>query len=305
MLRRIASRVPILRYLVSEKPRAPATAIADVTSALLRIEQRLHAIHVMASNINFNNIVRLSDFEMPAHPRYGDRCRLLAFAAQVCSQNGEDGMIAEILRRIGTTSRVFVEIGVEDGTETNTSFLVSQGWSGYWFDADDSFVKTLRRPDLSDASVRYQVSHVTRENVAALFADLGVPDEFDVLSLDIDQNTYYVWEGLSRYRPRLIVVEYNACIPPDVDWKVRYDASRMWDGSANFGAGLKAYELLGRRLGYSLVGCDFTGTNAFFVRSDLTADRFAEPFTSENHYEPPRHHMVHRRTHRRAILDRP
>ena len=53
-------------------------------------------------------------------------------------------------------------------------------------------------------------------------------------------------------------MEYNASLPADVEWKVHYDAKRMWDGSHNFGASLKAFETLGRRLGYSLVGCELS-----------------------------------------------
>ena len=93
-------------------------------------------------------------------------------------------------------------------------------------------------------------------------------------------------------------------VPADVDWKVRYDSRRMWDGSQNFGASLKALEKLGRVRGYSLVGCDFVGVNAFFVRDDLVAGRFAEPYTAENHYEPCRYATLHRRGHRNGILDR-
>jgi hypothetical protein len=46
------------------------------------------------------------------------------------------------------------------------------------------------------------------------------------------------------------------------------------------------------------------GANAFFVRDDLLVGKFAEPFTSENHYEPPRYSMCHRRCHPPTILDR-
>jgi len=263
-------------------------------------------LEALAATAHVVDIVKLIDFELADHPRYSDRRRLLRYAAQVCSQNGEDGMIAEIFRRIGTTNRVFAEVGVGDGNETNTSFLLSQGWTGYWFDGADNLVDTLkRRSDLDSGSIRFRIAHVTRENVALLFADAGVPAEIDLLSVDIDQNTYFAWEALDRYRPRVAVIEYNASVPPDIDWKVRYEASRTWDGTNNYGASLKAYELLGRRLGYSLVGCDFIGINAFFVRSDLAGDLFAAPFTAENHYEPPRHTFVHRRTHARSILDRP
>ena len=46
---------------------------------------------------------------------------------------------------------------------------------------------------------------------------------------------------------------------------------------------------LGRRKGYRIVGCNISGSNAFFVREDLCADHFIEPATAEEHYEPPRH----------------
>jgi len=113
-----------------------------------------------------------------------------------------------------------------------------------------------------------------------------------------------VWEGLREFRPRVVVLEYNSAIPPDVDWKVRYDSKRTWNGTQNFGASLKAFEILGRQFGYSLVGCELIGANAFFVRDDLVAGKFAEPFTSENHYEPPRYPMWHRRCFPSSILDR-
>jgi len=54
---------------------------------------------------------------------------------------------------------------------------------------------------------------------------------------------------------------------------------------------------LGQRLGYSLVGCDLTGINAIFVRSDLVGDNFLQPFTAENHYEPARHGLTYRLGH--------
>jgi hypothetical protein len=39
------------------------------------------------------------------HPRYSEYQRLPRFEYQVFSQNGEDGIIDEIVKRIGTTNR--------------------------------------------------------------------------------------------------------------------------------------------------------------------------------------------------------
>jgi hypothetical protein len=245
--------------------------------------------------------LRMFEVDMRSNSRFMDARRLLLYGFQVSSQNQEDGMIHEIFNRIGITAKVFAEIGVGDGIENNTAFLLSQGWSGYWIDGDPTMLKTIAgRSDLDNGCVQTRVSYVTKENIGQLFQQMRVPREFDLLSLDIDQNTYYVWEGLEDIRPRVVVVEYNGVIPPYVDWKVRYHPERVCDGTQNYGASLKALELLG----YSLVGCDFVGVNAFFVRGDLVGEKFARPFTSENHFEPFRYALTHRRGHANSILDR-
>jgi hypothetical protein len=294
MLRRIVSNfyrhLPIVREL------------HQIRDSLCQIQNGLGALR---TNMNAVQMIRLLDFGLDHHPRYGDSRRLLRYQSQVCSQNGEDGIIQETFRRVGTTNRTFVEVGVGSGSENNTAFLLSQGWNGFWIDENNSFLGALEnRSDLQNGCLKWLVSLVSRENIAGLFEQLCVPKEFDLLSLDIDQNTYYAWEGLRDFTPRVVVVEYNAAMPSSIDWKVRYSPDRTWDGTQNFGASLKAFEILGRQLGYSLVGCDFIGANAFFVRDDLLADKFAEPFTSENHYEPPRYSMAHRRGHPSTILDR-
>jgi hypothetical protein len=292
-LREIYCRIPGIRELVQLSESAH-----DTRNLARRIYHSLRQINAVDS-------VRLFDFDLKRHPRYSDPLRLLRYAFPVCSQNGEDGIISEIFRRIGTGDRTFAEVGVGDGTQNNTAFLLSQGWTGFWIDGDSTFRETLAKAvGLEDGCLKSTVSFVSKENVVEIFNALGVPEEFDLLSLDIDQNTYYVWEALTGFRPRAVVIEYNAAIPPDIEWRVKYDSKRTWDGSHNFGASLKALEVLGRHLGYSLVGCEFCGVNAFFVRDDLVADKFAAPFTSENHYEPPRNFLMHQRSHPTAILDR-
>jgi len=290
----------ILRTLSNLYQRLP------VISHLRKIVLSLGDMKAQLNHLNMLEQIRLLDFDLRDDPRFNDPKRLLRHQTQICSQNGEDGIIHEIFKRIGTTSKVFVEIGVGDGRENNTAFLLSQGWRGFWFDGGDQFLGSMHgRRDLADGCLRHHIGLVTRENVAGLFGSLGVPAEFDLLSVDIDQNTYHVWEGLKAYRPRVVVVEYNAALPPDIDWKVNYEPTRFWDGTQNYSASLKAYENLGRLLGYSLVGCDSTGSNAFLVRTDLVADRFSEPFTGENHYEPLRYAMTYyRRSHPPSILDR-
>jgi hypothetical protein len=289
----------IRRVLSSVRYRLP------VYREILQTRDHLSALRGELGDIKTMLALSAQELDVRHNPRYSDPRQLQRYAIQVNSQNGEDGIIHEIFRRIGAPNRVFVELGVGDGTQNNTAFLFSQGWSGYWIDATDSFVKVLERSGLRHPDyLKWLVSFITRENAALLLESLHVPKEFDLLSLDIDQNTYWVWKALRDFRPRVVVVEYNAAIPPEIDWKVEYSARRAFDGSLNYGASLKALENLGRELGYSLVGCEWIGANAFFVRNDAVTADFAAPFTAENHYEPARYKFLHTRGHRPAILDR-
>lgn len=243
-----------------------------------------------------------------AEPRYADPKRLNRFEQQVFSQNGEDGAVAEIFRRIGTTDRTFVEIGVSEGLENNTTFFLAQGWKGFWFDGDDSAIDKIKRSfwqPLAKGDLKLKRTFVNAENVESLLADAGVPVEFDLFSLDIDRNTYFVWQALNRIRPRVIVMEYNSVFPSDVDWKVEYRPELVFNCTTYMGASLKAYEKLGEEKGYALVGCDLSGMNAYFVRKDLCGDKFAAPFTAENHYEPPRHFLIRRDGLPRCFSDLP
>ncbi len=298
-----------LRYRIRGKLQRMARKLPFLGPLVVAADQQndrlMHLHGALSALVNQQAFVAREQLRM-ASPRCADPLRLCAHEASVNSQNGEDGILAEIFNRIGATDRVFVEIGVGDGLENNSAFLLAQGWRGYWVDGSDAFLPIAQRAVAGRPErLRWHVGFVDRENIASILAGLGAPSEFDLLSLDIDQNTYHVWNGLRSLRPRVVAIEYNAAIPASVDWKVNYSADRAWVSGQNFGASLKALEHLGTEIGYRLVGCDFNGVNAFFVRADLADGRFAEPFTAENHYEPSRHLLVHQTLHPRDLLDMP
>jgi hypothetical protein len=275
-LLRVYQSLPVIKHL------------SDIRRTLTSLSQYIQVMKT-TSVIQALAVIKASD------SRYADPRRLLVHGAQYWSQNYEDGMIAEIFRRISTTSRTFLEIGVGDGSENNTTALLATGWSGWWIEGSATCCETIARrlstmPNIA-SRLKVRQAFVAAENIPALLTELGVPDEIDLFSLDIDLNTYHVWAALKSFRPRVVVVEYNAGLPPDQAWIHPYEADGVWDRTQAFGASLKAYELLAQKFGYSLVGCDILGVNAFFVRDDLVADKFAAPFTAENHYEPARYHL--------------
>lgn len=203
---------------------------------------------------------------------------LECFETRTFSQHGEDGILAEVFRRLSLTQGFFVECGV-DGEENNTLALATQGWQGLWLEGSASCAARAH-----DAIVRHAVPvalhqcFVTRENILEVLEGHAVPADFDLLSMDIDGNDYWITGRiLEHYRPKVVVVEYNAAFGPGDDFVVDYAPQFRWDRSHYFGAALKTLNSMMTRHGYGLAGCDRSGTNAFFVRLDLTQGRFAAP----------------------------
>jgi len=210
-----------------------------------------------------------------------------SFGYKVYSQNDEDGIISEIFKRIGTTNKIFIEFGVQDGLESNGHFLLFNGWRGLWIDGCKKNLKKLRgyfQEPISTKQLTAVEAFITVDNINDLISRNGFNGEIDLLSIDIDGNDYWIWQAIKCIQPRVVVIEYNAKFPPPCEWIMEYDQNHIWDGSDNYGASLKSLELLGDKLGYRLVGTNICGVNAFFVKKELAKDLFPDPPTSENLY---------------------
>ena len=229
-----------------------------------------------------------------AEPRFQDPLRLERHGKRITSQNDEDGILAEIFRRIGVVHKTFVEIGVGNGLENNTYALMQQGWRGTWVDANQPKVAFIREhfaQTIASGQLEMVESLVNAENVNGLLGRHAGQPEIDCLSIDIDGNDYHVWKAITAVNPRVAVVEYNAKYPPPASLVQTYDPDYTWAKERDGGASLGAMVKLGAEKGYQLVGCNLTGVNAFFVRRDLAGDRFVQPATAEHLYHPARYFL--------------
>lgn len=275
-------------------------------TALARfLMEAVYRVRSVTQMLNASTHIAIDEYiqkHLHENPKYASSKRLNRFEFQVYSQSGEDGIIEEIFNRISTTNRCFVEFGASNGLMNNTAYLLIKHWTGYWLEASARCVKTIHykfEPWISQQLLGIRRAFVTAENIEALFKQARVPVEFDLLSIDIDGNDYWVWQAIENYHPRVVVIEYNALYPPTVQWVREYTPHATWSGSSYLGASLKSLEVLGLTKGYRLVGCNFAGTNAFFVHQDLVADHFFAPFDAQTHYEPLRYYLIRNIGHRR------
>ena len=193
------------------------------------------------------------------------------------SQNGEDGIIRFLFDEIGFETRRFVEFGFGAKQCNALRLVLREGFQGLLMDGSaencDFFNMGARKLGLE--GVEAYRTFLDRENLNPTIAGRGISGAVDFLSLDVDGNDYWLWEALDCISPRVVCIEYNAGIGPALSLTVPYDPrfERYAKHPSGFfhGASLKALEALGVRKGYRLIGCDSTGTNAFFLRSDIEA----------------------------------
>ena len=203
-----------------------------------------------------------------------DNKSLQANEFRASSQWGEDGIIQFLLREVEVGRRIFVEFGVETYVESNTRFLLTNdNWSGLVIDGSQENIQFIKDdPIYWRHNLKAECAFITRDNINDLIRGSGVQGEIGILSVDIDGNDYWVWEAIEVVRPVIVVAEYNARFGPTAAVTVPYDASFVRSDAHHsmiyYGASLSALHALGERKGYALVGCNSSGNNAFFVRSD-------------------------------------
>jgi len=194
---------------------------------------------------------------------------------RVHSQWGEDGIIEWLIQQLPEIQRSFVEFGVENFAEANTRFLLeNRGWKGLVLDGNEAYMNGLRsstlywRHDLTAVP-----AFVTAENINDLITDAGFAGELGILSVDIDGVDYWVLKAIECVNPSIIIAEINGVFgdlkPFTVPYRPDFDRFGAHYSGQFFGMSVAAaIKLCGER-GYTYVGSNSNGVNAFFVRNDL------------------------------------
>ncbi|MEM7791423.1 MAG: hypothetical protein AAF546_08480 [Verrucomicrobiota bacterium] len=196
-----------------------------------------------------------------------ESCFLLHAARDVYSQNGEDGILEKLFGIIGVENKWCVEFGAWDGVSlSNTCRLLREfEWSGVLIEGNKAKCKKAIENYSENKNVHVLNRIVKLDHgdgtIDEILSSLPIPTEFDFISIDVDGIDYHVWESISKYRPRVVCVEYNPLIPNDVVFIQDRDLN------VNQGASLAALVELGKKKGYELAAV--TACNGVFVQSNL------------------------------------
>lgn len=186
------------------------------------------------------------------------------------SQFGEDGVIEEILSRIGVHTQLdswCVEFGAWDGVYlSNTCHLIrDRGYSAVLIEGDRKKVAQLDRnfPGHNIHKICRFVHFDGDSTLDNILSETPLPKQFDFLSIDVDGVDYYIFEGLRKYQPKIICIEFNPSIPNAVVY------IQPKDFSIKQGSSAAAINCLAVTKGYTLVAS--TKCNLILVRNDLAS----------------------------------
>jgi hypothetical protein len=195
---------------------------------------------------------------------------------RVFSQNEEDGKLLFIFSIIGMDNKQFVDIGANDGINSNCANLFFNfGWYGLFIDCDKWSNKRGRRfynkyPNPLQYKPKFICKKVTPENVNHIIEEAGIRGEIGLLSIDIDGNDYWLWDALSIIDPKVVIIEThnefglnNNVVP----YESKSEYSRKHP--VYHGASPVAMVKLANKKCYRLVGANQLGFNFIFIKNGI------------------------------------
>lgn len=198
---------------------------------------------------------------------------------KVFSQWGDDGIIQWLVHNLEFPHHTFVEFGVANYRESNTRFLLmNNNWSGFVMDGSEDNIKQITT---SEYFWRYELAaraeFIDRDNINGLIKSAGFAPEIGILHIDLDGNDYWIWQAINVVSPVIVILEYNSVLGVDRPITIPYDKTfyrtKAHYSNHYYGSSLRALYQLSKTRGYSFIGCNGAGNNAYFVRNDKLTDQ--------------------------------
>lgn len=190
----------------------------------------------------------------------------------VFSQFGDDGIIQYLINQAEISENIFIEFGVENYLQSNTRFLLqNNNWSGFIMDGNSDNIEFIKNQNFYwKYDINAKQAFVTVENINDLINE--VPAEIGLLHIDIDGNDYWIWKAINVTKADIVIMEYNSVFGCQRAITVPYDPTFIrYEKHYSYlycGASLLSLCDLADEKGYSFIGSNRAGNNAYFVRKE-------------------------------------
>jgi hypothetical protein len=168
--------------------------------------------------------------------------------------------------------------------------MINDNWSGFIMDGSDNNIDKIKKSeyfwkyDLQAKSV-----FITKENINFHLQSIGYDPEVGILHIDLDGNDYWIWKEINVINPIILILEYNSVFGSDryvtIPYKDDFVRSNYHYSNLYFGASLPAFYKLSVNKGYTFIGCNSAGNNAYFIRNDKMNGKIKELTLEEGYVD--------------------
>jgi hypothetical protein len=195
---------------------------------------------------------------------------------KVYSQWGEDGILDFLCEKLKISKPNVIELGSGDFQECNSRFLFeNRNANIFAVDAREDLNSTVTRNNETWKSHLFsKQTWITPDNINALIVEANEIIGFvDILSIDLDGNDFWVLKNADLRGIRIVVVEYNPLFGSTFNVTVprddAFDRTIKHSSGLYYGASIQAFIELLRIKGFTFIGTNRVGNNAFFVASEF------------------------------------
>jgi hypothetical protein len=219
--------------------------------------------------------------------KYDNYKKLEEAEIKIFSQNGEDGIIDYLIKKIEINKPSFVEIGVGDYTESNTRYLYETYYSkGLIVDLiSDLKNKVSKNVSLWKGNLQILEKGVNPNNIEKEILN-KVDFPIDIFSIDIDGIDYWVIKNIKPKISKIFILEFNPIFGAEKEVTVpsvdNFSRTDHHYSNLYFGASLNAYVKLLEEKGFYLLGVNRLRNNAFFINNDFKKEVYFENIRNFN-----------------------
>jgi hypothetical protein len=161
------------------------------------------------------------------------------------SQHGEDGVIEKIFQIIKPMNKFCVEFGAMNGIIWSNTYnlIMNHDWQSVQIEMRLDFFNDLVKT-YATKPVTCLHTNITPNNLDEVLTQNNVPQNLDLMSIDVDGIDYEIFESMKLFRPQVVLIE---CDPARIS--------------------LASVAVLANEKGYELVAV--TGVNAILVQKEI------------------------------------
>ncbi len=145
----------------------------------------------------------------------------------VFSQNGEDGVILFLLKKLNLLkngkNRWCCEFGAWDGIKGSNTFNLVKNYhfKAVFIESDkqkflDLLVTQKKFSNIVAINKHVDFKRKSKNSLDNILKNTNISKKFEVLSIDIDSFDLAVWKSIKKYRPKIVIIEINSGIEPGI-----------------------------------------------------------------------------------------